>query len=56
MELIQHVYMICPEKLPIWNNLSMHIYRTTLNRLALMLMMYYLANYHLMVETKLLML
>lgn len=56
MELIQHVYMICPEKLPLWNNLSMHIYRTTLNRFALMFMMYFLVNYHLMVVTKLLML
>lgn len=24
--------MIGPEKLPLWNNLSMHLYRTTLNR------------------------
>ena len=34
VETIQHVFMTCSEILPIWNNLSMYIYRKTSNRVG----------------------
>lgn len=34
MEAIQHVFMICSEILPLWNNLSIHIHRKTSNRVG----------------------
>lgn len=34
VETIEHVFMTCSEILPIWNNLSMYIYRKTSNRVG----------------------